>query len=93
MDVPKPNADCPQCKELIKIIEQLQAQVKLLTERLEKVEREHPNEWCHPSSGASNPRRRRRENEVDASSFPPRRDPQFLRGFAASREPAVETAH
>lgn len=40
MDVPTPNPDCPQCNELIKVVEQLQAQVKLLTERLEKVERE-----------------------------------------------------
>ena len=40
MDVPKPNADCPQCKELQKLVELLQAQVKQLTERLEKVERE-----------------------------------------------------
>ena len=40
MDVPPINPDCPQCKQLLKIIEQLQEQIKRLEQRLEKVERE-----------------------------------------------------
>ena len=40
MEVPPINSDCPQCKQLLAIIEQLQAQIKALQDRLEKVERE-----------------------------------------------------
>lgn len=40
MEVPPINTDCPTCKVLLKIIEQQQQQIKLLEQRIEKVERE-----------------------------------------------------
>lgn len=40
MEVPPINSDCPTCKVLLKIIEQLQQQIELLEQRIKKVERE-----------------------------------------------------
>lgn len=40
MDVPQYNPDCPGCRALLKVVEQRQAQVKQIEQRLEKVERQ-----------------------------------------------------
>jgi hypothetical protein len=40
MEVPPNNPDCPQCRLLLKIIEQHQEQIKRREQRLEAVERE-----------------------------------------------------
>jgi transposase len=40
MEVPAINTECPTCVTLLKIVKQQQTQIKLLEQRLEKVERE-----------------------------------------------------
>ena len=40
MDVPEINPDCPSCRQLLKIVQQQQEQIKRLEERIAKIERE-----------------------------------------------------
>lgn len=40
MDVPEFNPECPRCRALLKIVQQLKARIKQIEQRLEKVDRE-----------------------------------------------------
>jgi transposase len=66
MEVPQINTECPTCKILLKIVEQQQAQIKLLEQRLEKVEREGKRQAApFRKNPKTNPKKPGRKSDED----------------------------